>query len=122
MADSLAIRAHHALCLYFFSGHGYDQTFTENMTHVQNALEHDPMVSLKVGCDNICACCPNLDSECPNAMRYDQTVLELTRIDHPMPWSELRGVLEEKILRTGRLEHICGDCDWYALCQEKLEG
>lgn len=118
------LRPHHALCFGFFRGKGYSDAFVENMTAFVSRLRaEDPTVTLVCSADGVCAACPhNRRGVCESAdktRRYDAAVLALTglREGENLPWTELRRRVEERILAPGRLEEVCGDCQWHALCR-----
>ena len=117
------LRPHHGLCAGFFRGKGYDAAFTENMTAVVAALGADPAVELICACDVLCARCPHGESGVCDAARkvdrYDRAVLSLCGLSdgQKLPWSRFRAAVEEKILRPGDLEAVCGDCEWFSFCK-----
>ena len=121
--EPLPLRPHHGLCTAFFQGKGYSPAFADNLAQVIGTLEGNPEVVLTAAPDGVCACCPNCGPEgCASAEKvlgYDRAVLALcglTEGQH-LPAAEFRALTEERILRPGRREEICGDCQWTALCK-----
>lgn len=114
------IRPHHGLCLCFFKGYGYSDKFTRNMAAVFGQLEKGAAVRLVNGADCICSACPNLDSGCPNAERYDRTVLLLCGLTagQELTWQKLEERMRTHILAPGKLSGICGDCEWFSVCEK----
>ena len=123
--QSYKLRPHHGLCTAFFEGKGYSSDFTANMKNMINMLESlDPNVALTVGTDIICGKCPNnLNSICrsPKPPIYDEKVLEITGLseNNILKWSVFRSTVREKIITSGRLNEVCGDCQWYEICAKK---
>ena len=117
------IRAHHAMCLYFFQGRGYSGEFVENMGKMKAILEKNPEISLMDSPDDICAACPNrLTENCAEkASRYDREVLRRCglSVGERLPYRELSRKVIETILRPGLRGSICGGCQWSGLCQWK---
>ena len=117
------IRAHHGMCLAFFEGKGYSSEFVRHMQKMQTDLEENPMVCIKKETDCICEYCPNKEKgQCSSADKvaeYDRQVLEHCGIfaDVVMPFYEFRQKVEEHILRPGKREEICGDCQWNEVCK-----
>ena len=50
--------------------------------------------------------------------RYDRAVLKLCGLEEgtSIQWQEFEHLVEERILRAGKRQSICGDCQWNALC------
>ena len=118
------LRAHHGMCLHYYQGKGYSSKFTENMTAVLSYLQtNNPMVTIIDQADHVCAKCPNLlfgkCSSIDKVSHYDRKTLDAAGIEAgtKMTWQEYHTLVEEKILRTGMREKICGDCRWNELCQ-----
>ena len=115
------IRAHHGMCLAFFRGHGYSGAFVENMANMKAILEENPDILLLDGPDDICAACPNrLTGVCgEKACRYDREVLERCALSpgETLSFRDFSQKVEDAILRPGKREEICGDCQWSSLCQ-----
>ena len=115
------IRAHHGMCLAFFRGQGYSGAFVENMANMKAILEENPDILLLDGPDDICAACPNrLTGVCgEKACRYDREVLERCALSpgDTLSFRDFSQKVEDAILRPGKREEICGDCQWSSLCQ-----
>lgn len=117
----VCLRPHHGLCLGFFEGRGYSDSFSRHMAAVLNGLQKDTVVRLKEGADDVCAGCPNLDTGCPGAARYDESVLAFCRLQagQELTWEALQKTVAEKIIRAGKLEEVCGNCQWNGICANK---
>lgn len=115
------LRAHHGMCLPFFRGAGYSGAFVENMTRMKAILEENPTICLMDCADDICAACPNqLEENCAEkASRYDREVLSRCGLSagQQMPYRDFSRRVVETILRPGKREEICGDCQWSSLCR-----
>ncbi len=131
----MRIRPHHLLCLQTWVGRGYSEAFTENMNRIAAKLRKHPeeMVILSAGADDICAACPNLlaDGRCRSeekVRRFDAKVrilLEKDALNQTGRGDNLEGetyaALHSRIRESGGVSphpDICGDCDWYGLCEE----
>lgn len=119
------IRAHHGMCLPFFRGAGYSGAFVENMTRMKKILAENPEIRLVAGSDDICAACPNRETQAcaEKACRYDRQVLDrcgLTPGDR-MNYLTFSALVEKTVLRPGKRTEICGDCQWSSLCVWKEE-
>lgn len=118
----LKIRPHHGLCAAFFAGKGYSGDFTENMKRVTEHLYgNDPDIVLVSGADEICGSCPFLrDGDCvgEKAGRYDTAVLKFCEMSYgeKIPWGKFSEAVRKKIISSGKLGEVCGDCKWYYIC------
>ena len=116
------LRAHHGLCLSFFRGKGYSKEFVDNMTAIQTALKSDPLVKIVAETEDICCCCPhNINGKCKSfdkVLGYDKGVLTACGLQPGtiLPYSAFKNLVEEKILKAGIREEICGDCQWSSIC------
>lgn len=121
----LHLHPHHGLCALHFQEHGYDDLFTAHMSLLLTGLSvQNPPVALTPEPDLICLACPhNTAAGCETAAkvrRYDEAVLALCglRAGDTLPWQEFLQLCREKIVDPGRMEQVCGDCSWAALCKE----
>lgn len=118
----LEIRPHHGLCTAFFRGEGYSGEFTENMGRITALLtEKNPRIVITDGADEICRKCPELSGEIcsgTKAERYDRTVMELCGFScgMEMDWQDFSKAVHEKIISCGKLQEVCGDCQWFGIC------
>lgn len=121
-ASCIELRPHHALCTAYYTGHGYSEAFTKTMDETLAALESGANVRLVSGPDTLCAVCPNRQGTLcrseEKVCRYDAAVLASCgwQTGTVLPYSEFRACTTRSILIPGRREHICGDCEWNALC------
>lgn len=123
-AVPLRLRPHHALCLQYFIGVGYDDAFSRAMARVKRALDARPdrLVALVTHEDAICEACPERGgacSSCGKAARYDrETLARLNLCEGAMlPWRALRARAGALLIERGCRAEICGDCRWSDLCQ-----
>lgn len=122
--DKVELRPHHLLCLRFFIGRGYDDVFSARMAALQQELWERPerMVLFAQGGDGLCAVCPHrAGNACssPKPSRYDETILRIMdrQIGEAAPFAVWEKLMEERILKPGRLSEICGDCEWWGICE-----
>lgn len=116
------IRAHHGMCLAFFQGKGYSDSFTKHMTEMKNRLEKNPPVCIIGQTDQICSACPNNQKgNCASAEQvaeYDRQVFLRCHITEGeiMPFLDFSKLVYDNILLPGKREEICGNCQWNVLC------
>lgn len=121
LPKAVYLRPHHGLCLGFFEGYGYSDGFSRNMAAVLNSLKADTVIELAEGLDCICSNCPNQDSGCPDAAKYDGRVLKACGLTfgQKLTWTELTHKIRKCVTQPGKLEEICSDCRWIQICSEK---
>ena len=116
------IRAHHAMCLAFFKGSGYCNTFVEHMNVIKNDLEDNPVVCITQIVDEICSVCPNnINGICNSnkkVLKYDSRVLELCKIERNtiIPFKDFQQLVFNNIINVGKRNTVCGDCEWSDIC------
>lgn len=114
------LRGHHLFCMTLFSGHGYDERFTENMAALLEKLKQngDERVLLMAGDDNICAACPNLNgTHC--RLGNDDVQSRDAHARHALSvscgrvylYSELRKRLAS--VSQEDFDLVCGNCTWW---------
>ena len=124
MLEEITLRAHHGMCLAFFQGKGYSDTFAAHMGRVKDSLEDCPerLVRITAAPDEICSACPCLENGACSAKektdRYDSGVLKACGIenDSVMSWRQFSDLVEERIFSPGRRREICPDCQWDSIC------
>ena len=119
------IRPHHILCIQKFTGHGYNEEFTDHMKEVVSRLRSKPetYITVREGCDDLCRMCPNQeDGACTslekvNAM--DTAVLRVCGIayEDTVSWEKIANQAQTQILETDIFLRICADCQWTELCR-----
>lgn len=121
----MILRAHHGMCLAFFEGKGYSDSFTSHMEQVAAMLQENPGVQIVAKGDMICEKCPNWqEGRCltqDKVEEYDRQVLLKCGLSgqERTDWKSFFRLVEEKILKPGRRREICGDCQWDELCTKK---
>ncbi len=124
----LKLRGHHLICLYFFSGEGYDSVFTENLTDVlRRTVGEDIKVCGDV--DDVCVRCPYCNgSRCEYAEDADEGI----KMMDDMALS-LLGMEKGSIIRWERIKerlpeifhewhkHQCRGCEWHKVCEKSEE-
>ena len=124
---SVLLRPHHALCIRFFEGYGYDPDFVLHMNDVITMLQHDdPTVTLTGGCDCICEACPNnagvICAKDYKVRAIDDRVMNVLgcHIGDELLWSKLYEQANEMIVKSGRLKDFCRKCQWLYICEKKV--
>lgn len=126
MKTPLPLRPHHGLCLHFFVGKGYSDTFAIQMANISDSLKICPQtpVQLTVGADVICTACPHLQkgrcSSADKVERYDRSVLERCYLKEGQVLSYIQfcEAVQRHLLIPHKREDVCGDCVWNAVCKE----
>ena len=119
----MRLRPHHLLCLLNFVGEGYDDAFCANMTEQKRRFAEEGLFKLALGADDICAACPNergwFCAFQDKVWRYDKAVCRILVLDPGIRYdaAELEKRVREEIFAAGRLAEICGDCEWFSLCE-----
>ena len=124
--EQIKLRAHHGMCLAFFAGKGYSDSFTAHMqTILEQLRQENPLLEVVAEADSICGGCPNLtNGSCKTAalvQHYDRQVLSLCSLEEhaALHWQTFSALVAERILSQGKREDICGGCQWTALCKAK---
>ena len=123
--SNIKLRAHHGLCIAFFEGKGYDDNFIRNMKNVIATITQNPNVTIVADEDIVCVACPNNNNgicDCNKKVdRYDEMVLRLCHIQSntSLKWEAYMTLVKEKIIKTGKLSTVCGDCEWAYICLKK---
>ena len=127
------IRGHHLFCMALFSGHGYSEAFSQNMSAVIESLQKSESLRLNAGPDEICARCPNLlpGGGCAlgteDVSRRDKAAFSALGAapGEELTWQQAR----ERLLALDgeRFQQVCGGCRWaeeglcsLALLRQKL--
>jgi hypothetical protein len=115
------------MCLNFFEGKGYSETFTVHMQLIKELLTANPQICLTVNTDEICIACPNnLNGICKSAEKvekYDRAVLECCGLEEgqQISFSDFSELVKHNILEKDKREIICGDCSWSDICVIKKD-
>ncbi len=124
--SNFKLRPHHALCIQFFKGKGYDLNFAENMQHVIKLLETNPEIEIVSGADMLCSCCPNLKgnncTSCETVNAYDNAVCNACGFSYGdiLTANNFFNKALEKIIIPDKRSGICGDCQWSELCSNPI--
>jgi len=130
----MKLRGHHLFCTALFSGHGYDEAFTEKMSAVIEKWKTGESIILLTTADEVCSACPNRRKQggcalgTEDVLRRDQAaleVLELSPGDH-LTWKRA-GTLLSRVTEE-EFQKVCGNCRWqkdglcsYSLLRESAE-
>lgn len=121
----IRLRPHHGMCLAYFEGKGYSDSFTVNMQQMLEIFENGTDVELTAAGDEICKACPNLKAgACVSAglvETYDQKVLEACDLGEKahMTFREFVDNVQKNVIESGKREKICGNCQWNEICSNK---
>ena len=119
------LRPHHVLCIGFYKGKGYSESFVKKMDSITASLAQNPSQNVRITAsdDDLCAACPHFDGKlCASikkVSRYDAAVMRLCGLEEGVyPYDFLRALADEKINAEGKLCEVCSDCEWYYICGE----
>ena len=119
----IRLRAHHGMCLYYFKGKGYSNSFVANILRYKELLENDdPTIDLTTATDDLCSECPhNHEQICASAgkvLNYDKCVLDFCNlhVGDRISYRNFSTLVEKRIVEPGNRPGICGDCQWSDLC------
>ncbi len=117
------LRPHHALCLQFFSGHGYSNEFNDNIVSILSALKENPQIEIVSSADDLCKCCPNLIGndckDCEDVREKDRRVCIECRFS-PGDITTAENFFRtayNRIIADGKLGEVCGICQWSDICK-----
>lgn len=116
---------HHGMCLAYFAGYGYSDSFTLHMGEVLSALSPETLIRLTVGTDCVCTACPNnLDGVCDKpelVAAYDRSVLSLCGLQEGqvLPFGSFTELVQNRILAPELRPSICGGCQWNSICSNR---
>ena len=121
----MKIRPHHILCIQRFTGHGYNEEFTNHMKAVVSKLKSKPetYITVREGCDDLCKMCPNREDEVCSSFEkvktMDNAVLRVCGITYKdtVSWEKLAYRARTLIFETDAFQRICADCQWAELCR-----
>ena len=127
----MKLRPHHLLCTQGYSGKGYSNAFTANMTDITNRLRGDGDVAVEIvfSTDDICISCPNMlgvniCERDDKVKRFDRKVVEYFGVEEKnYIYREITGEINAK-MTAEMMDDICGDCNWYPIsaCKKNIVG
>ena len=120
------LRPHHALCIQKFTGHGYDEKFTEHMKSVVSELANNrkTQITITQECDDLCKMCPNnVNGVCTSIEKVeslDKAVLDTCGLacNEQILWGDLESRARRSIFETDEFSTICACCQWFELCRD----
>ncbi len=121
--SNFKIRAHHAMCLQYFCGKGYDNPFIENLKYISDALLGNPLITIIDYGDEICSECPNYSNHtCLHQEKvsiYDRKVLQYCSIKSgtTIYWNDFQNAVYQNIISVHKRNLICKDCEWNEICE-----
>lgn len=116
----IRLRGHHLFCMTLFTGHGYDERFTENMSELLRRLTEgsDSKILLVAEDDSVCAACPNLegkycdlgneDVKARDCHAREALSIECGRI---YSYQELKRGLAK--VNESEFDRVCANCTWW---------
>jgi len=120
----LKLRGHHLLCLKGFQGYGYDESFVENMTHINSLRKKSTTTIILLDSpDDICSSCPNLKGNLCQNKKQDENIISMDReilkkLDQKKEYDslELFEVVGEIFNTKDSVSKICYNCMWHEKC------
>lgn len=124
----MKLRGHHVFCTALFSGHGYNEAFTEKMRAIISNWKTGEAAILSAEPDEVCSACPNhqADGGCKlgteNVLYRDNSALRVLRLNSGdrLTWKQAGTLLSE--ITEQDFQAVCGDCMWQreGLCSFEL--
>lgn len=119
------LRGHHLVCLNFFNGEGYDETFIKNLKTLLARVEEEE-ITISSGADDVCRSCPYLkEKKCLYAKNSDEDImgmdakaLSFLALSHgdKVKWEELKDKTAKIFPEWFSL--YCKECDWRNACEK----
>ena len=119
------LRGHHLICLHFFTGEGYDQTFIDNLGNVLNAVKSEGL-KIGTGGDDVCRRCPYLKNDsCQYAENADAEIREMDRkalelldlsAGNSAAWDSIMSRIPD--ILADWYSSYCADCEWLPVCEK----
>jgi len=124
MSSHIKLRPHHLLCTQTYSGKGYSRDFVENMDCITSRLRlaSETIIEIVTSTDDICAKCPLVTEAgiCvtnEKVQRMDSKVMSHFGVcEKTYAYRDIMREIGKKI-NASIVEDICGECDWYSICQ-----
>ena len=127
----MKLRPHHLLCTQGYSGKGYSNDFTDNMTAITNRLRGEDNVSVEIvfSTDDICTKCPrklgeDLCNENDKVKTFDKKVVDYFGIEEKSyVYQDIIREINAK-MTASMIDDICGNCSWYPIsaCKRTILG
>ena len=119
----LVIRPHHFMFIQKYTGHGYSEEFVSHMNKIIKRLREDDHLIIQEDCDDICSHCPNKKTHCVSYEKVktlDEEVLTSCHLQYgqEVSWKDVSKTVGNTIFETDLFQKICGDCEWFELCQK----
>lgn len=122
------LRYHHVMCIHTYSGHGYDERFSENIEKIIKVLKEDSNINIRFvdNCDDICEACPNRNEEyCigeKSIREKDSRVKKYFNLDKKSidTYNDLVEEIKPTFSRLRDISEVCGQCDFKKLCNNVL--
>lgn len=117
------LRGHHLICLQFFSGEGYDQTFIDNLRNTLKTLRSKKL-EIVAGGDEICGKCKYLKNDsCQYSENADAEIREMDaralELLDLSPGSRVAWYSIKKSVPgifSDWFRFYCTDCEWLQVC------
>lgn len=128
------IRCHHLFCMTLFSGHGYDQNFSDHMQDLIDCFTQGEPFLLCEGSDAICRNCPNRTSHggctlgSEDVQKRDFQAMSVLGLSagQRLDWEQRAKLLAQ--VDENSFQLVCGGCRWakeglcsFAILRERLE-
>lgn len=110
------------MCMAYFVGHGYSDSFSAHMAALLEELTPEAPLRLTMAADAVCGPCPNNSGGLCNKPElvafYDRSVLALCGLGegYILSFGSFTRLVQERILAPGLRPAICGGCQWDSIC------
>lgn len=121
----LKLRGHHLICLHFFNGEGYDETFIKNLRDILKRTSKEE-ITISSGADDVCSGCSCLkENRCGYSENADKEILEMDQkalellensYNDKLRWNKLEYMLPGIFQEWFSL--YCRECAWRGACEK----
>ena len=119
------LRGHHLICLHFFHGEGYDETFINNLKKIIDLAEKE-IVTISTGADDVCRHCVFLKrGRCESSANADKVIQKMDikalallgySTGDKVKWVEIKDNVS-KIFSDWYFQY-CTECEWKKACEK----
>lgn len=113
----IKLRPHHLFCTTLFSGNGYNEEFTKNMSEIIAKLPNK-QIKIVSKHDDLCKKCPNNGGEgiClnskDNVRTRDKTAMDELQINENKLYNYKELLIKLSNIDEQQYNNVCDNCQW----------
>ncbi len=117
------LRGHHLICLHFFNGEGYDESFIHNLKKVMDRADNES-VAISSGADDVCNHCVFLKKgRCESSGTSEKAIKKMDikalallnqSVGDIVEWAEIKENVSS-IFPDWYFQY-CTECEWKKAC------